>query len=505
MGQDNSSNKERSPSGLASELTHAQRTSTQVVEAMDAGQAFTGEREGGAERAQYNANYAERQAQVLQNTLINRGDLSKDSGSFARLLRQSYEKIKADSDDDASASSDSSEEEKEDQLQGYAHLTFEEAVRILKNEIFWADTHCEVSYTADHKKEDLQRLEHLIWSLADEERDAELSEPQFAELMKVLSEEGRETSELRHALDNPVSNLGHQSTPDHPRYKTMNMGQTPQQLDQFAADVASELREQGDPAIPPITTAEGNTLTPLGSIPKKPKRPWLDSLETKGYSQKLLDLTLALHHATSEVIQAQKYKRSLNKEILQTRAQLNALLFTEEQLKKQLLAAKAKGSGPEKQAQRRLENHRTSTAAKQAAVQRLSASQLRASERDVAATKEVALIEHYSSRYLSDKDRLDMLNKVSLQFWTPETCEICAQATNSCEHCQLCKDTRSCPTCKAAEAREPNPHPPHQRNKALGSTAVSPHPSVEEEEEGQMYPKASKATLDKNLVMPANC
>ena len=79
-------------------------------------------------------------------------------------------------------------------------------MRTLKNEIFWADTHCEVSYTADHKKADLQRLEHFIWSHTDEERDAELSEPQLAELMKLLSEEGRETSELRHALDNSVSN-----------------------------------------------------------------------------------------------------------------------------------------------------------------------------------------------------------------------------------------------------------------------------------------------------------
>ena len=122
----------------------------------------------------------------------------------------------------------------------------------------------------------------------------------------------------------------------------------------------------------------------------------------------------------------------------------------------------------------------------------------------MAATKEVALIEHYSRRYLSDKDRQDMLNKVSLQFWTTEACEICAQATTSCDHCQICKDTRSCPTCKAAEAREPRQDRPHQRSKARGSTAVSPHPSVEEEEEGQTYPKASRATLDKNLVMPAN-
>ena len=261
MRQDNSPKEKRSSEGL-SDLTHAQRTSTQVVEAIDAGQTFSGERGGGAERAQLNANYAEHETQVLEKSLISEGDLSRDS--FARLARQNFDEIKAGSDDSY---------EEEENLQGYAHLTFEEAVRTLKNEIFWADTHCEVSYTADHKKADLQRLEHFIWSLTDEERDAELSEPQLAELMKLLSEEGRETSELRHALDNSVSTRGDQSASDHPRYKTMDMGQTQQQLDQFAADVASELREQGDPAIPPIVSAEGHTLTPLGNIPKKPKRP----------------------------------------------------------------------------------------------------------------------------------------------------------------------------------------------------------------------------------------
>ena len=95
MRQDNSSKEKSSSEGL-SDLTHAQRTSTQVVEAIDAGQAFSGERGGGAERAQLNANYAEHQTQVLEKNLISEGDLSRDS--FARLARQNFDEIKAGSD-----------------------------------------------------------------------------------------------------------------------------------------------------------------------------------------------------------------------------------------------------------------------------------------------------------------------------------------------------------------------------------------------------------------------
>ena len=90
MRQDNTPKEKSSSEGL-SDLTYAQRTSTQVVEAIDAGQTFSGEQGGGAERAQLNANYAEHQTQLLAKKLISEGDLSRDS--FARLARQDFDHI----------------------------------------------------------------------------------------------------------------------------------------------------------------------------------------------------------------------------------------------------------------------------------------------------------------------------------------------------------------------------------------------------------------------------